>query len=231
VAVVAIQVSTCTVLNATIMNYYPPALDGLDSSKEGWCWSLQFGDMKKNADLHPNRFDNQTLTEYNQLLRQTIDPMATSVAATNHVEILVTAVMTLLLLRLFRFFNLQPRLAVITHTIMHAAPDLLHFLFILSLLLAGFAAIGCFLWGMALDAFSSFSRSGLTMFFILMGSFGDYYEDMEERNPIAAPVFIVVYLMLMVTLAMNILLAILVDAYEEVCISKRCVRCTICKSY
>jgi hypothetical protein len=65
--------------------------------------------------------------------------------------------MLALLFRTFKYFNMQPRLAIITRTLLLAAPDLVHHLFFTSLVLFGYAVIGNYLWGMHMTAFARYA--------------------------------------------------------------------------
>jgi hypothetical protein len=128
---------------------------------------------------------------------------------------LATVVMIILLFRLFRYFRLQPELAIISNTLIRATPNICNLVFIMAVINVGFAQCAVFAWGADLDAFSSLTKASMTMFMILIGEFGVYYEDMAAVNVPLTNLFMVLYIMLCFIVAMNIFLAIVCDAYEE----------------
>jgi hypothetical protein len=207
----------CAVVYAALMSFNPSTVAGVETNKDNglWCWEFDLTKAVSNTAATAEN-DVVSVLLWSRRLYDTVDAMSLVVIQDTRQGVLVTTVMALLTLRLFRFFNLQPRLAVIMRTLMRAAPDLIHFGFILLLLMMAFAAIGSFLWGMHTDEFGTPWQACLTVFFMLMGNSDDYYDMMAETAPTAAPIFTIAYLTLMVTISMNLLLAIVVDSYEEV---------------
>ena len=80
----------------------------------------------------------------------------------------------------------------------------------------GFAQCATFAWGGDLDAFSSLWTSFMSMFLILVGEFGGYYEEMVLVNEPLTNLFMIVYIVLLGLVALNIFLAIVVDSYSQV---------------
>merc|ERR1719399_2451788 len=88
----------------------------------------------------------------------------------------------LLILRLFKAFDAQPRLALVTHTLEAAAKDVGHFLIVFFAIFLTFVVMSMALYGREIDEFASFPRAFHTCFVVLMGDF-----DMDEMLKIGAP--------------------------------------------
>jgi hypothetical protein len=84
--------------------------------------------------------------------------VAFSISMGTMVSRFATAVAVLLTFRMFRFFKLQPELAIIMNTIIRAFPDITNLVFIMMVINIGFAQVAVYAWGSDLDEFSSFSR-------------------------------------------------------------------------
>ena len=65
---------------------------------------------------------------------------------------------------MFRFFTLQPRLAIITRTLQRGAADLVHFMIIFLIVLFGFAACLWFNFGEVLPQISSFREAAFDVY-------------------------------------------------------------------
>jgi hypothetical protein len=120
----------------------------------------------------------------------------------------------------FRYFDLQPRLAVISRTLSHASMDLAHLAVILVIFISGFAAVSFIGYGGSVVAFATYSDSLLAIFFITLGSYADYYDDMARSDDLAygshvqSTILIVVLNCLLALLVLNVALAIIIDGFE-----------------
>jgi len=119
-----------------------------------------------------------------------------------------------LILRFFKAFQAQPRLAIVTNTIKNSFTDLTHFLVILISVFMSFAVAGTFLFGHRLLAFSEMRIALNTCFLIMLGSFE--YGELEEEYPTTAAAWFWLFSLAVALLLLNMGLAIVLDIYTEV---------------
>ncbi|CAI5509661.1 unnamed protein product [Closterium sp. Naga37s-1] len=124
----------------------------------------------------------------------------------------------LMMVRLLKFMDFQPYLGVITRSLALATPSLLHF-FLLS-----FAVFFCFsmyaylVFGGALEQFSTVLTSMFSCFLLLLNdnSSAYFFQRLESWDLIAAMLFFLMFIVLMVFILLNFLIAIIVDAFMSV---------------
>mmetsp|Transcript_53689 Transcript_53689/g.125139 ORF Transcript_53689/g.125139 Transcript_53689/m.125139 type:complete len:839 (-) Transcript_53689:163-2679(-) len=120
----------------------------------------------------------------------------------------------LLMLRLFKSFAAQPRLAVVTDTIKLASQDLLHFGIVSVAVLACLCLNAVLLFGRDEEAFGNLFRSLHSSFRMM---FGDWdWEPMERVSRTAAYLWFTMFMVLVVIILLNMLLAIILDNYMDV---------------
>jgi len=118
------------------------------------------------------------------------------------------------MLRLFKTFNAQPRLGVVTRTLSRSANDMAHFGLVFMTIFVSFIVSGHVLFGQDLDDFATFDRAFVTCFRCMMGDFD--WEEMEQVGREQAGVWFFLFLILVNLIMLNILLAILMEAYGRV---------------
>jgi len=121
---------------------------------------------------------------------------------------------TLVMLRLFKSFHAQPRLALVTKTIIAASQDLLHFSIVLISVYVCMAIFGYLLFGQDVEDFSTWDRAGITCFRALLGEWE--WEELESVGRVLAALWLWCFVVLVVLLLLNMVLAILMDAYSVV---------------
>jgi len=118
------------------------------------------------------------------------------------------------LLRLFKSFDAQPRLAVVTRTLVQASSDMVHFFIIFFSCYFCLSINAVLLFGKDFVAFASMSRSVITCF---RGLFGDWeYKKMREVGLLACALWFWSFMLLLFMLLLNMLLAIVMEAYGDV---------------
>ena len=125
----------------------------------------------------------------------------------------------LLMLRVLKLMDFQPRLGVITHTLGLAAPDLIHFFTIFMMVFTGFAFIGHVIFGFGSVYFSTFEESFHTLFKNLLGDVEYFVVDLVELpglTYIVAMIYFYSFNIMVLFILFNFLLAIIVDAFGEV---------------
>ena len=120
----------------------------------------------------------------------------------------------IMLFRTLNMFDFQPRVGLVTRTLERAAGDLFHFIVALLLVIFGYSVVGYLNFGHSIEAFSTMSSSVVTCFEILLGEIG-VNEELREADNIKGSL-VWSYILLAFFILINILLAIIIDAYVEV---------------
>lgn len=120
----------------------------------------------------------------------------------------------LILLRIFKAFQSQPRLYVIQHTLTEAFVDIVHFLIMFIIVFINFSLGGYLLFGAHLDAWNTPDRALNTSFQALMGDFD--YEAMYAVSPVNTIIWFVLFMILVFLIIVNMFLAIIIDSYSKV---------------
>jgi len=120
----------------------------------------------------------------------------------------------IMILRLFKSFAAQPRLAIVTATLARSSQDMLHFLIVFFSVYVCMAVNGVLLFGQDLQVFSTFPRALHTCFRMLSGDWE--WDTMKEIGFLNAMLWFWLFLLLMVLILLNIMVAIIMDAYNEV---------------
>lgn len=118
------------------------------------------------------------------------------------------------MLRLFKSFAAQPRLSVVTRTLSSSATDLLHFFIIFFSVFFCMAVNSVLLFGQDITDFATLTRAVFTNF---RGMCGDWdWTAMKSTDRYMAGVWFWLFVNIEMILLLNMLLAILMDAYSEV---------------
>jgi hypothetical protein len=125
-----------------------------------------------------------------------------------------------IMMKLFKSFGANARLQLVTNTMFRAAPDLFHFGVVFTAVFIGFALTGHILFGEDIEEFRSFGLSVNTAFESLLGDF-DWYSDRvisPKELGSGLPYWMVVlwfyvYMIGVMLVMMNMLLAIVMDHY------------------
>merc|ERR1712241_124291 len=121
----------------------------------------------------------------------------------------------LLMIRCFLVLEYQPRLAVVIATLKATSIDLAHFLIVFVPTFFAYAVAGMCIFGRRVDEFSSIERSVGTCFKIAMES--EYnWDKLSEEDFVTSASWIWTFLLLIVLLMLNMVLAIIMDVYTEV---------------
>ena len=85
----------------------------------------------------------------------------------------------LVLFKILKLLDFQPRLGIVTKTISKALNDLVHFFIVLTLILGVYWIMSYYLFGSSIDAFSSLGQAFNSNFYIMLGStdYNDYIMD------------------------------------------------------
>jgi hypothetical protein len=116
--------------------------------------------------------------------------------------------------RLFKAFSAQPRLALVTRTLSTASVDVAHFGIVFFAIFFSYAVMGNALFGREVDGFSNIQRSINTCFLVLMGDFD--VESMQQVGRVMTGVWFWSFMILVLLIMLNMLLAIIMDTYTNV---------------
>jgi len=119
--------------------------------------------------------------------------------------------------RLLKVLDFQPRMGLVTRTITEATEDLCHFSVLFLLVCSGFAAIAYLSFGSTIEGYSEFDTALYSLFAAVV--FGDttQYDEMKSTpNAPAGKFFFWMYILVVMFVLFNVLLAILVDSYANV---------------
>lgn len=119
-----------------------------------------------------------------------------------------------LMLRLFKAFDAQPRLAMLTSTLARAATDVLHFAVVFISIFVTFALMGTALFGHEIQEFSTFPRSFTSCFVMLMGDFD--VGALWNTGRTFAVLWFISFQVVLALIMLNMLLAIIMDTYTDV---------------
>jgi hypothetical protein len=134
----------------------------------------------------------------------------TQYAATSTLSLMIMT------LRLIKMLDFQPRMDLVTRTMAAAANDLGHFFGLFALVFLGFSTIAYMNFGRSIESFSSIGWSSDTCFRLMLGDTGPYDSLLTTSNAMSAVIFYYIFMGVVFFILLNILLAILVDAYVAV---------------
>lgn len=118
------------------------------------------------------------------------------------------------MLRLFKSFDAQPRLAVVTRTLVKGVKDMVHFFIVFFSCYFCMAVNAVLLFGQDVENFSTPDRAAMTLFRML---FGDWdYNQMKVVGLLNCAIFFWAFILVLFLILLNILLAILMEAYADV---------------
>jgi hypothetical protein len=185
-------------------------------------WSLQTESAKvtealtevRNCGLQYHQ-TSETFTEM-RLASEAFTEQARSSALKFYSVSLYWAWYTLALqFRFFVSFGAQPRLALVTNTIRAVLVDLIHFLIVLAPTFLTYAFAGTLLFGRRMRAFSTVPQALMTCFRIMIES--EYpWDDLAAEYYITAGIWSWTFIMIVAILMINMVLAIILDVYNEV---------------
>jgi hypothetical protein len=116
-----------------------------------------------------------------------------------------------LMLRFFKSFEGQPRLAEMNRTLVGASQDIVHFIIVFFLLFLSFAVGGYVLFGSMMHEWSTLWRSVNAAFQATMGTIN--FEVMYSIAPVSASMWYWLYMISIVFVLFNMFMAIMYDHY------------------
>ena len=121
-------------------------------------------------------------------------------------------------LRIFYYLRLNTQLNLLTQTIEKAKAELMGIVFIFLIVFIGFALMAYVVFGTLLEGYRDFSTTISSLLRLLLGDF-DYHELREEQR-IYAPVIFAIFTIMANFLLLNMVIAVLNEAFHQVQVSK-----------
>merc|ERR1719424_1912356 len=118
------------------------------------------------------------------------------------------------MMRLFKSFAAQGRLAIVTRTLYDSSVDMIHFFIVFFSVYFCMAVNSVLIFGQDIEAYSNLERSVMTCF---RNMFGDWdWSEMNEATLWVSAMWLWVFVLIMMVILLNFLLAILMDSYAVV---------------
>jgi len=177
--------------------------------------ALQIGRLKDLADIMKTGKPQQIGTFGNNADRSDFyEQVDVIVYWTLMIRTMLAVYPFIVVSRFFKAFASQPRLAMVTNTLVSAANDIIHFVVVFGTVFTVFVLCAIILWGQELEDFANFARTFHTVFRIMLGDFD--WEELREIGRPQAYIWFWSFQWLVVLIMLNMLLAIIMDVYTEV---------------
>ncbi|CAK9054539.1 unnamed protein product [Durusdinium trenchii] len=128
-------------------------------------------------------------------------------------RLMLSAYPLMLILRLLKSFDAQPRLAVITETLREASQDMLHFSLALSAMVVCLCLDAVLLFGRDIEDLGNFWRAFHFAFRIIFSEDEEAFQKLEKVSRFTAYAWFTIFTVLLVIILLNMLLAIIMDNY------------------
>ena len=176
--------------------------------------NLQFVDMVKVSQATQAGMSAVDRDVYEDTAAAFFVGVENSVLAEKTFRITMAIYPNMLMLRLFKSFAAQPRLAVVTATLTRAAPDLLHFFIVFLSVYLCMVVNSVLLFGQDMQDFSTMLRAIMSCF---RAMFGDWdWVELKDIGYLKAQIWFWGFMLIMVLILLNMLLAMFMDAYTAV---------------
>lgn len=120
----------------------------------------------------------------------------------------------LMSMKFFKYFSISRRMNTLWLTLARAANSLLAFAIGFCMMVAGFSFMGQMIFGSMVAGFHTFEASFSTLLQYPLGNFD--YSQLSAARPDMAPVFFALYMALVFLVCMNMMVAIITIAFDEV---------------
>ena len=113
--------------------------------------------------------------------------------------------------RLFKYYEFQDRLNILTRTFSEAWTDLYHFLIMFIIIFVGYAFLSHVIWGPHVYTYSTFAFAIQAQWEMLLGNYD--YQALHKVAPDFAAILFWTYIFFVAIVCLNVLLAILIEAF------------------
>lgn len=165
-------------------------------------------------EYQPYWFYVEDSSKYKEVASEGFDMLEYLCFFMDRVRILFATYPLVIILRLLKAFAAQPRLAVVTRTLAAAGQNLIHFMVVFISIFSAFVLSAVLLIGPYSDDFCTPSRAFVSTFRIAMGHVD--WDNIRQVGGWEAAIFLGLFMVLVVFMMLNILLAIIMSAYYEI---------------
>jgi hypothetical protein len=116
-------------------------------------------------------------------------------------------------LKVFKYLQVSDRFNLLWITLGKAMHDLVSFLVIFALFMLGFSIVGMLIFGPDIEAYSTMTQTGFTLFQMLLGDFD--YNAMSTSSPLVAPFYFAIYIIAVFFILMNMMISIIIMGFEQ----------------
>lgn len=160
-----------------------------------------------NAPLGDREKREAMISEYMDLLYSLVKYV-------HFLKVVLSCYPLIIVLRLFKAFTAQPRLALVTETLRVSSVDLFHFLIVFTCVFFVLSIAGMMLFGRDTVEFGTIPHSINSVFRLCLGDFD--WDKLKMIDDIAGPVYLIFVIVILSLLLLNITLAMVMDGYSEV---------------
>lgn len=132
----------------------------------------------------------------------------------HRLKMFLAAYPMIIVMRLFKAFAAQPRLALVTNTLITTGVDICHFMVVFGSIFTTIAISGLVLFGRQIGEFTTLLRSMNTVFRLMLGDFD--YVALSHVGRMEGAMWLFGSIIVLNLLMLNIVLAIVMDGYSEV---------------
>jgi len=178
------------------------------------CWTiiaLRYTFVLDVADLHM-KFGHMKARDIN--LSEIIDDVEESLAARQRWFNLWIVLLIVLVVQLFRHFSFDPRMKVVTDTIISSSEKLMPVLVVFLSVLSVYCAFGMLLFGEQVAQFKDLGSSVQSCLLILLGDWD--LQELFDAHPSGASFFFWSFIVLMMLLVLNMVLAVVFTCYDGI---------------
>jgi len=146
--------------------------------------------------------------------REYMDALEVEVQFMYYFKLAISSYPLVIVIRLFKAFSAQPRLAIVTRTLVHSSVDLAHFLIIWTSVFIMYAIAAVVLFGREVSDYTTTFRSVTSCFRAMLGDFE--WDELREVGRLDASFWFIPFNLLVSIILLNMLIAMVMDAYSDV---------------
>jgi len=161
------------------------------------------------TDVRSHDQVQRTLSEYFEVLEE----VAAAFTEEEGVKLFAGFVIFISLVRTICYMSVHPRIGVLSNTMVRSFDSVFHFLIVFFTIFFVLVWLACWTIGPANDMFSSWGSAMVQCFQMLTGEFD--FQD-ARVTPVNTQIWYLVYVGLVFILALNVFLAIIVEAFSDV---------------
>lgn len=177
--------------------------------------------VRFESEFQLSNIENKQSAQLDMLVDALVTQRELALFAASYKLLFLATTMVGLHRLLFQKLTFHKRMSIVTDTLSRASTHLDHFLFVFVLVLLVFVDLTWLLIGKGSDEFDSLMDALRSMMRISLGESENFYPQMLEVQPEVGPVVITLFHVLVVVLLLNVVVAIILEAYRGVAAGMR----------